>query len=287
MIPVSEQERREGRLLPDKAHAAVLALAKHGCLVLRAAFPAGFIDALHDEFLSRYGAFDLAAMRAEAAKPPPNPILEVGTARFEIAVRMTSGFGRPELLANPILMHLLGPLLGGADMRLSSFTAVASYPGAERQHIHCDHPRLFAEYGDLGGKLPMHAVNVSVPLIDVDMETGPTEIWPGTHRQNANAQAPASGSARFAFQRGDCILIDYRTLHAGLPNRGTRMRPILYLVYARSWFLDDANHSVRSPLDMPLAVYEALPPETRTLLLRAYSQAMRVALLADAQRRLR
>jgi hypothetical protein len=83
------------------------------------------------------------------------------------------------------------------------------------------------------------------------------------------------------FQRGDAILIDYRTLHGGQPNMSQIVRPILYLVYARSWFFDDLNHTHRSPLDMPLETFEALPEDLKPLLLRVYSQQIRAKKLLN------
>jgi hypothetical protein len=71
------------------------------------------------------------------------------------------------------------------------------------------------------------------------------------------------------------MLLDYRTLHTGLPNHGARVRPILYMVYARGWFCDDATHfGVNSP-DMPLEEYNGVPEAARTPLYRALSQAVR------------
>ena len=78
-----------------------------------------------------------------------------------------------------------------------------------------------------------------------------------------------------ALQRGDCVMLDYRTLHAGLPNLGGRARPIVYMVYARPWFFDDVNHKWRIPLDMPIEHYEELPASVRPLLIRAHTHAMR------------
>ena len=91
-----------------------------------------------------------------------------------------------------------------------------------------------------------------------------------------------SGYWRAPYASGDAILMDYRTAHAGLPNRGTTVRPILYMVYARPWFFDDANHPERPPSNMPLAVFNALPDQLKPLLLRAYSQAVRAKLLHEA-----
>jgi hypothetical protein len=61
-------------------------------------------------------------------------------------------------------------------------------------------------------------------------------------------------------QRGDCMLVDYRTMRAGLANMSERVRPILYLAYERPWFFDFGNHIRRIPLDLPLEQYHQVPP---------------------------
>jgi hypothetical protein len=273
IIPVSLAESTAGALLRATASAAYDAMRKSGCVLLRGVFSTGAIDALYREYQSQYGAMDSRQMAEQSAKPLPNPFLEVGGGRYEITPRMSGPFGAPELFANVLLRRFMIPLLG-SDMRLSGFTIVVSYPGAPLQHIHRDHAHLFAEPG-VGSRLPVYAVNVSVPLIDVDLETGPTGIWPGTHMWPEGEVPTPETATMIPFQRGDCILMDYRTLHTGLPNRSTRARPIIYMVYTRTWFFDEVNHAGRAPLDMPLEKYLSLPETLRPLLLRAFSQAMR------------
>ena len=115
----------------------------------------------------------------------PNPIGPRGKARFEITLRMSGAFCRPDVFATPLLRSVLAPLLG-ADMQLNSFSIVVSYPGALMQQIHRDHGHLFASDPSLGPNLPVYAVNVVVPLIDVDLETGPTGVWPGSHQWDSS-----------------------------------------------------------------------------------------------------
>ncbi len=273
IIPVSQAESTAGTLLPATASAAYNAMRKNGCVLLRGVFQTGAIDALYREYQSHYGAMDARQMAEQSAKPLPNPFLEVGGGRYEITPRMSGAFGAPELFANVLLRRFLIPLLG-SDMRLSGFTIVVSHPGAPLQHIHRDHAHLFAEPG-VGRSLPVYAVNVSIPLIDVDLETGPTGIWPGTHMWPEGEVPTPETATMVPFHRGDCILMDYRTLHTGLPNRSTRARPIIYMVYTRTWFFDEVNHAGRAPLDMPLEKYLSLPETVRPLLLRAFSHAMR------------
>jgi ectoine hydroxylase-related dioxygenase (phytanoyl-CoA dioxygenase family) len=193
-------------------------------------------------------------------------------------MRLTGAFDA-RAYANAVLLHFLKPLVG-KDLRLSGVSAVTAYPGADNQHRHRDAGHLFPDYC-VGPILPAYAINVAVPLIDVDLSIGPTAIWPGTHRLIGSEISNDRPPTVHTLERGDAILIDYRTLHGGLPNTSQIVRPILYLVYARNWFVDDINHKHRSPLDMPLETYEALPEDLKGLLLRAYSQQMRARKLLN------
>jgi ectoine hydroxylase-related dioxygenase (phytanoyl-CoA dioxygenase family) len=186
---------------------------------------------------------------------------------------MTGAFGRPDVFANDRLLKFLAPLLG-KDIQLSNFTAVVSHPGAPRQHVHRDQGHLFPEIV-VGPDLPVYAVNVAVPLIDVDLRTGPTGVWLGSHRWAEDSAAQIETMTITSLQRGDCMLLDYRTLHAGMPNASRQIRPIIYMVYARPWFFDNANHISRIPLDMPIEHYGKLPASLRPLLTRAFSYAVR------------
>jgi hypothetical protein len=272
-VAVSPSETAGGALSPQAASAANAMFREHGCVLLRSALAPSLVEGVHDEYVAQFGALDLAAMQAEAAKPPPNRFLMVGDARYDITLRMTGAFGRPEIFANSLLVAFLRSLLG-PDMQLSNFTVVAAHPGAPEQHVHRDCGHLFAELG-VGPNLPVYAVNVAVPLVDVGIEMGPTEVWPDTYRMNKGDFVPPRTGLTYAMQRGDCMLMDYRTLHAGGHNISGRMRPIIYMVYARPWFFDQVNHLKRIPLDMPLEHYEALAQSLRPLLTRAYSYALR------------
>jgi Phytanoyl-CoA dioxygenase (PhyH)/SEC-C motif len=271
VVAVSPGETASRELLPATESAAAAAFDKHGCVLLRGALPRSTIEAMHADYQAQFGAMGAAEMRSAAAEGPPNRLLEVGGARYDITLRMTGAFGHPDVFANTVLLKILRPLLG-RGMQLSNFTAVVSHPGAPRQHAHRDCAHLF---DDAGPSLPVYAVNVAVPLIDVDLETGPTAVWLGSHRFAQKTAVKDADMVHCALERGDCMLLDYRTLHAGLANRGQKSRPIVYMVYARPWFFDDVNHVKRIPLDMPVEDYERLPPTVRPLLIRAFSHAVR------------
>jgi Phytanoyl-CoA dioxygenase (PhyH) len=268
IVAVSGRELANGELTPDNDGLARAAMQLHGCVLFRGAFAPATIDAMHREYLAQFGTLDLAGMQDRAAKPAPTRFMEVGGSRYEVVLPMTGAFGEPQVFANALLIRFLAPVLG-RDLHLNSFTAVISHPGAPQQRVHRDYPHLFFEPG-VGPSLLAHAVNVVVPLIDVDMATGPTGVWLGSHRVQDLAVDPRAITV-CPLRRGDCIVLDYRTLHAGLPNRGSRARPIVYMVYARPWFFDHANHVNRRriPVDMPLARYDELPDSVRPIVARA------------------
>ncbi len=272
VVTVSPDETASGELAPETDKAAHAAFEENGCVLLRGAFPLATIEAMQRDYVSQFGVLDLAAMRAEAAKPPPNRFLEVGGARYDITLRMTDAFGAPAAFANGLLLKFLRPLLG-QDMRLSNFTLVVAHPGAPEQHAHRDHGHLFFRPG-VGPNLPVYAVNVAVPLVDVDIENGPTGVWLGSHRSEKNTVQRGAVTA-CSWRRGDCVLLDYRTMHAGLANFSQRPRPVVYMVYACPWFFDDVNHINRISLDMPLEHYNELPASVHPLLQRAFSYATR------------
>jgi hypothetical protein len=271
-VNISDWERNTVALNPQTLQTAKTALQENGCVLLRGVFPATAIDHLRDTFDAEWGRSE-PDMAIAAKQVAPNPILRVGEKRYEVLLRLTGALANPMLFANPMLHPFLASELG-ADMRVSGVTAVVSYPGAEQQHIHSDHPYLF-ERDALSIDLPAYAINVAIPLIDVDQAVGPTAVCLGSHRWPAQRSAVPSDLVSVDIQRGDCLLIDYRTKHAGMPNKSTVARPILYIVYARTWFFDDLNHLARPSLNMPLESFAALPEQVKPLLSRAYSLQMR------------
>jgi ectoine hydroxylase-related dioxygenase (phytanoyl-CoA dioxygenase family) len=267
VVPISTSESISGVLAATTESAALAAFHEHGCVLLRGFFRPTAIEAMHQAYISRFGALDDGCMRDAAARPKPNRFLEVGDSRYEIVVGMDGALGALDIFANAPLQRFLRPLLG-QELQLSAFTVVVSHPGAIQQHDHRD-------YASIGPDIPAYAINAAVPLLDVDLQTGPTGFWLGSHRwPNDRRPQPADTMTVCPLQRGDCLLMDYRTIHAGMPNLSKQVRPILYMAYARPWFFDQVNHIGRNPLDMPLKTYRALPASVHPLLTRAFFYAM-------------
>ena len=278
IVSIPEQERNTSALSPSTLQAAKAAIHENGCVLLRGVFNPSVIDQLRTQFNAEWGRSE-PEMATAAQQPAPNPILRVGEKRYEVLLKLTNALANPLLFASPMLYPFLVSELG-RGMRISGVTAVVSYPGAEPQHIHADHSYLF-DQDALSTGIPTYAINVAIPLIDIDQTIGPTGVCLGSHLWPAERPAPRSEVVSADIQRGDCLLIDYRTKHCGMPNNSAVTRPILYIVYARSWFFDEVNHLSRPSLNMPLESFAALPDPVKPLLSRAYSAQMRARYLTQ------
>jgi ectoine hydroxylase-related dioxygenase (phytanoyl-CoA dioxygenase family) len=249
------------------ASGVVAQFSEHGCLVLGSVFPASFVAELYEAYEARYGGITAEEMESRCRQPGATPFFEVGQRRYEVAPVLKPPFSDPRLYANDMIRSLIDPLLG-EGYKVSSLTIVVSYPGSEMQHVHRDHSHLFPQE-NVGRDMPPHAINVAVPLVDLDAEVGSTGLWLGSHRWETDAPCNVEQMVAPTLQRGDCMMIDYRTMHGGLPNRSTRVRPILYVVYARPWFFDEKNFVSRNPLDMPEEEYAKLEPAMQELMSRS------------------
>jgi ectoine hydroxylase-related dioxygenase (phytanoyl-CoA dioxygenase family) len=94
-------------------------------------------------------------------------------------------------------------------------------------------------------------------------ENGSVRVWTGS----CNAHAEHFGRRDYDVPhvpRGSCLLMDYRLIHGGMPNRSTSIRPLLIVSYSRSWYWDQ-----QSQLSLCEARYRLLPEPHRKLFTRA------------------
>jgi hypothetical protein len=171
------------------------------------------------------------------------------------AMQRPSLWGRPEVLA--VVRSALGPLA-----RVGAIDVAVNLPGSAHQPSHMDCGYLFED----PIPLPAFAVVLNIPLVDIDDEIGPLELWPATHRNPGDvdqeriiAQLP---SQRPHLPAGALLLRDIRLWHRGTPNRSARPRPQVGIAYSRPWY-GGPGHVV------PAAVYDALAPELRAMVGRA------------------
>jgi hypothetical protein len=245
-----------------------------GCLVIDRLFDPALIGRIHDEYARQYGEID-------PANPPLH--MKVGEGRLHLPVTLRGPFLDPALYAHPILSALLGSILDTRFL-IDSISVVTSLPGAPDQRYHRDHPSLYAQGFGFGATLPCFAVNVAIPLIDLDAETGTTQLFPGSSGADGDVTGGDFGPGMLPLvRRGGCFLVDYRLWHRGLANRSTRPRPILYIAYAREWFTDVVNYKKHARLVIDRQEFETIPIEHRPLFRRASAKGLIDATIKELQ----
>ena len=178
------------------------------------------------------GRYELSLLHCSNSRPSLDPILKV---------------------LSPVIPSLLGES-SLDDLQLCHLSLVIAIPGATDQPWHADGGHV-----SLSEHLPCHCLNVFVPLIDVPIDLGPTDLRPGTHYHTRNLApmmllAKARKKLRSpvvpCLKMGDVLVFDYRILHRGRANKDPELsRPILVLTFAKKWFVDVCNFPKRSMYD--------------------------------------
>ena len=261
-ITPTEAERNTGKFSSATLRNASHCMRTDGALILEQIIDPALVLEAKEIFAQRYDRY-LDGQKHDDA-------LQVGDRRLMITVDLEPPLGRRELFANSWLFSVLRDTFED-DFILDAFGVVCSLPAAPRQHIHQDGGVLFPQAG-LNRLLPLTAVTVAIPLLEMNQTHGTTAIWAGSHRDEARAdraRALAEGGEEPLVREGSCMLWDYRLQHGGTPNRSSVPRPLLYMTYCRPWFTDHKNYRKQAPLRVSKGFMAELPDELRCLLARA------------------
>jgi ectoine hydroxylase-related dioxygenase (phytanoyl-CoA dioxygenase family) len=256
-ITPSEAERSAGAFSNATLHEASHCMRTEGGLILEDIVKPALIHEAREIFVQKYDRYLDGRGHDDA--------LEVGDRRPMITVDLEPPFDRRELLANSWLCPVLNAAFEG-DFILAAYGVVCSLPGATRQHIHQDGGDLFPQAA-LNRILPIAAVTVAIPLLEMNEINGTTALWPKSHRDEALARTESGDEP--LVREGSCLLWDYRLRHCGTANRSTVPRPLLYMTYCRPWFMDHQNYLRQAPLRAPKRILAGLPEDLRRLLVRA------------------
>lgn len=152
----------------------------------------------------------------------------------------------------PRISHVLDNILGNdIDCDVS---VVYSRPRATNQGWHADgdHQRGANDAGmEVDGWRTSlsepYALCIFIPLIDLDDITGFTQFWPASHRNKGLAGfGPFAEIAEATFdgkcKAGSAIWYDYRLMHRGIENTSTILRPVLQLLFRRTWYIEKRNY---------------------------------------------
>ncbi len=191
----------------------------------------------------------------------------VSQGRFYADVVIDGPFADPRILANPALDPLLRAALG-EDYVFEAFGVIVALPGAEEQAPHRDGGLLFPETG-IDRMLPPSALTFVLPLVEMNPLHGSTGFWTGSHRPSDADPGPADCAP--VVPVGSAALWDYRVLHKGMENRSTAVRPLVYAVFARRWWIDAGNFAKGrgQKLAVRRAALEGMDAQLRARLMRA------------------
>ena len=146
----------------------------------------------------------------------------------------------------PVWIPLIQSILGNHYSLMASGIFI-SVPGAKNQPFHMDGPPLSDKYN-----LPTHAVNLFIPLVEVDEHNG-TQFEIGSHLSATKNDLPGAYRAQSSSKRrelivphvcmGGAFLFDYKVWHRGLANDTKYIRPCLYFTFVKDWYSDCDNFS--------------------------------------------
>jgi len=149
----------------------------------------------------------------------------------------------PEVFANPAAMEIIRTILGrGVTMTL--YTGNTMLGGTtQMQPVHWDEGQLWPA---LDTPAPAHSLTINLPLVDVTVENGAIEVWPGSHLDVRSGGRPSihvpeewlaeRASVRVPTTKGSILLRDGRMWHRGTSNSTPDPRPMIAVVYAAWWY---------------------------------------------------
>lgn len=178
--------------------------------------------------------------------------------RWEMHLPSEPLFLDPRLIAHPLMMSLLEAIDESyRDCIPDAIGSDCAMPGCAYQRAHQDRPIL--------------EVFLNIPLVDLEIDNGPLEIWPGTHQPAGAApgeffkgpllipqervdEIAASIAPRvMTIPAGSFLLRDLRMIHRGTPNVTSEPRPMISVTYGR---LRSVPH--RMLLDRCLGIAEGI-----------------------------
>ncbi len=241
--------------------AALAALRRDGVVVIDALWPAERLTPLLAALALRFPDYVVEAAGA------PRASVKVGNRRFFAPLPFEPPFDCSDVLLHPAIEAVLCGALG-EDFLFDDYGVISSLPGARAQHIHRDGGLLFPETG-LDAVLPPSALTIVVPLVAMDALSGTTAFWPGSHR--AGRCEPQGDPVTADIPVGSCAIWDFRVMHSGLANSGTRARPLLYTTACRPFWSDAGNFvwGVNDKLVTSRAALEKLAEPARARFARA------------------
>jgi ectoine hydroxylase-related dioxygenase (phytanoyl-CoA dioxygenase family) len=235
----------------------VACIRRHGMVVIRNAIPRPAVDAVLHDFKTRYDVYMATGQKKLIRRFQTDPL------RAQIPVAIDGPLANPAFFAPPSILALVHEMMG-EPLIIGEMGAIISHRGTGYQETHRDSEFLFRGL-DVDLDLPPYSLNLLVPLLDVTLDMGPTEYWPGSHRIRDQAVATAQPPFRIPFEAGTVTLHDARMFHRGGPNVSGPVRPAVYINFQRNWYRESSGYVSKPQVRVTPPMVERLPEEYRSL----------------------
>ncbi len=262
---VSVEEKKGNTFSSEKVDTATSLFNKYGALVVEDVFDVDMLQAIKKMILDKYDAY---------FEPKDyDDCLRLGDKRHMVTLDIEGPINSPNLYDNPFVSPLIKKILGD-DYILGAMNIGVSLPGSKNQSIHKDYPSLFPESDEFRDNLPCFAMGLLIPLVQHSHVVGTTLVIKESQRISHDETDDLPAQAPF-LDIGSGLMIDYRVGHQGLANSSEDVvRPLLSLLFHRSWFRDCINYRKQAPITIDDAVYEQSPERLKELISWAKGEAV-------------
>ena len=212
--------------------AAIAALRNDGVVVLRDA-----VDLTHIAILRDHMFADLPRVMKRADRP-----FNFSSDNVQQSPSRERRYLFRDVLLNEHVIAVTSAMLPGVTNTF--YSGNTALPGTMRQPVHGDSGHLWIDT-----VVPAHGIIVNIPLVDMHVTNGVTELWPGSHLipYTMTGKDIKVDPALIERQRavrppeqpdvpaGSIILRDMRLWHAGMPNLSTTPRPMIAMIHNVGW----------------------------------------------------
>jgi hypothetical protein len=216
--------------------AAVAAFKRDGFVVLQDVVDADGLDLLAGRMLADVDTI----MRQE---PPPYQFVNGHIQHDPPPMRP---YLLRDLYYNEAVIEVARQVLGDG-LKMVGVTGNTNMPGSLQQPLHVDSGHLWR---GLQEPHPTCQLVVNIAPQDVGPDNGATQLWPGSHlddavfRQDASIVVSAvqeqtrrqiAAPIQLSLPRGSVLIRDMRLWHRGMPNKSQTPRPMVALIMASAW----------------------------------------------------
>lgn len=181
-------------------------------------------------------------------------------------VKVEKTLADPNWFANPKVFPLIQKLVG-EDCIIGAMSVIVSFPGACDQRIHRDNEPLYGPDYHRDVELPPYALTMLVPLVDCNLETGCTRVWPKSHKLGTQNDMDSIEPLDPEVKVGNIMMTDSKLIHLGAANVSQQHRPVLYITFLRKWYRDFGGYDSRPPLYITPKALQQMPSRYRELFL--------------------